>query len=57
MTEQRSSKKQTKRPKSLPQLAWEWRDRRLPGADYATLAVVEEAYIAGARAERRRGKR
>lgn len=40
--------------KTTPMAAWDWRARRIPGAQFATLAVVEEAFIAGARwAERR----
>ena len=48
------TKQRAKPRKTLPMVAWDWRKRRLPGADFATLAVVEEAFIAGARWARAR---
>jgi hypothetical protein len=56
MSEARTSERRSKARKSLPQRAWDWRARRIPGAQYATLAVVEEAFIAGARWAQRRKK-
>lgn len=53
----KTSDRKSKPRKSLPQLAWDWRARRIPGAAYATLAVVEEAFIAGAKWARRSKKR
>lgn len=52
-----TEKKRVRRPKSLPVVAWDWRRRRIPGAYFATLVVVEEAFVAGVRWERRRAKR
>lgn len=53
MTDNRTLKKHRK---TLAAIAWNWRKRRLPGADFATLAVVEEAFIAGARWAQRKAK-
>lgn len=57
MTTDRTSKTKARQGLTLPTRAWNWRRRRLPGADFATLAVVEEAYIAGARWAMRRAER
>src|SRR6185312_6500549 len=51
----RTEKKRAR--KSLPQAAWDWRSRKLPGAAYATLEVVEKAFMAGAHWAQRRVKR
>lgn len=55
MTENPLTKhKRTRKPVNLPTAAWNWRMRRMPGASYATLDVVEQAFMAGARWQRRR---
>ncbi len=47
-------KRTSRKSVNLPTAAWNWRMRRIPGASFATLDVVEQAFMAGAKWARRR---